>query len=72
MRSGFKRFSQQGYSLAEMLVVIAIIGTLSLISVPAFMNFKRAADFKASMRAFTTDIRNARAAAIANSFDVRL
>ena len=71
MRSGFKR-SQQGYSLAEMLVVIAIIGVLSLISVAAFMNFKRSADFKASMRAFTTDIRNARASAIANSFDVRV
>ena len=71
MRSGFKR-SQSGYSLIEMLVVVAIVGVLSLISVPAFMNFRRSADFKSGMRAFTTDLRNARAAAISNSFDVRV
>jgi len=70
MRSGFKR-SSSGFSLIEMLVVVAIIGVLSLISVPAFMNFRRQADFKSGMRNFTTDLRNARAAAIANSFDVK-
>ena len=70
MRSRLKRTSS-GYSLIEMLVVIAIVGVLSLISVPAFMNFRRSADFKSGMRNFTTDLRNARAAAIANSFDVR-
>lgn len=70
MRSGFKR-SSRGFSLIEMLVVVAIIGVLSLISVPAFMNFRRSADFKSGMRNFTTDLRNARATAISNSFDVR-
>ena len=70
MRSRSKRLSG-GFSLIEMLVVVAIVGVLSLISVPAFMNFRRANDFKTGMRNFTTDLRNARAAAIANSFDVR-
>src|SRR6476660_1782581 len=70
MRSTLKQKSG-GFSLIEMLVVVAIIGVLSLISVPAFMNFRRTADFKAGMRNFTTDLRNARAAAISNSYDVR-
>lgn len=71
MRSGLKRLSS-GYSLAELLVVVAIIGLLSLISVPAFMNFRRSMEFRSTMRNFTTDLRNARAAAIANSYDVRV
>ncbi|HEX9161143.1 MAG TPA: prepilin-type N-terminal cleavage/methylation domain-containing protein [Thermoanaerobaculia bacterium] len=71
MRSGFKH-STRGYSLVEMLVVLAIIGVLSLISVPAFMSFRRAADFKTGLGNFTNDLRNARAAAISNSFDVRV
>ncbi|GAC1437759.1 MAG: hypothetical protein NVSMB68_09680 [Thermoanaerobaculia bacterium] len=71
MRSRLKR-SFRGYSLVELLVVIAIIGILSLISVPAFMNFRRAGEFKAAMGTFTTDLRNARAASISNSFDVRV
>lgn len=70
MRSRFRR-SSSGFSLIELLTVVAIIGVLSLISVPAFMNFRRSADFKSGMRNFTTDLRNARAAAISNSFDVR-
>ena len=70
MRSRLKQKSG-GFSLIEMLVVVAIIGVLSLISVPAFMNFRRSNDFKTGMRNFTTDLRNARAAAIANSYDVR-
>jgi prepilin-type N-terminal cleavage/methylation domain-containing protein len=61
-----------GYTLTEILVVVAIIGVLSLITVPAFMNFQRAAVFKSAMRIFATDLRAARAAAIQQSYDVRI
>jgi prepilin-type N-terminal cleavage/methylation domain-containing protein len=52
--------SQAGYSLAEMLVVVAIIGMLALVMVPNFMNFYQSNKMKSSMRNFTTDLRSAR------------
>ena len=61
-----------GYTLAEILVVVAIIGVLSLITVPAFMNFQRASVFKSAMRIFSADLRAARAMAIQQSYDVRV
>lgn len=66
------RMRQSGYTLVEMLVVVAIIGLLSLITVPAFMNFQRANVFRAAMRTFSTDLRNARAVAIQQAFDVKV
>lgn len=61
-----------GYTLTEILVVVAIIGVLSLITVPAFMNFQRSSVFKSAMRIFSTDLRAARAMAIQQSYDVRV
>lgn len=55
---------QRGYSLTEMLVVVAIIGILSLVTVPNFMNMYRAAKMKSSLQQFTTDIRGARQRAV--------
>ncbi|MEK6373069.1 MAG: GspH/FimT family pseudopilin [Acidobacteriota bacterium] len=55
---------QAGYSLAEMLTVVAIIGTLALVSVPAFVNYYNSNKVKTSMRAFTSDLRTARMTAI--------
>jgi prepilin-type N-terminal cleavage/methylation domain-containing protein len=66
------RPSDAGYSLAEMITVVAIVGVLSLISVPAFMNFQRQNTFKTSASDFTTDLRAARALAIQQAFDVRV
>jgi prepilin-type N-terminal cleavage/methylation domain-containing protein len=62
----------RGYSLTEILVVVAIVGILSLISVPAFLNYQKSATFKAALRTYTQDLRNARALAISNSYDVRM
>lgn len=70
MSSEFSR--SRGYSLAEILVVVAIVGILSLISVPAFLNMQRSSAFKAALRTYTQDLRNARSLAISNSYDVRL
>jgi prepilin-type N-terminal cleavage/methylation domain-containing protein len=71
MQSRFKH-SLRGFSLIEMLVVIAIIGVLSLISVPAFMNFKNANTFRANLRNFTHDLRAARQYAITHAVRVRV
>ena len=61
-----------GYSLAEVLVVVAIIGILSLITVPAFMNFQRAGIFKSAMRTFSSDLRAARTNSIKRATDIRV
>jgi prepilin-type N-terminal cleavage/methylation domain-containing protein len=71
MRSELKR-SECGFSLTEMLVVIAIIGVLSLISVPAFINMKNQNTFRADLRNFTHDLRAARQYAISQTVDVRI
>lgn len=55
---------QSGYSLAELLTVIAIIGTLALVTVPAFMTYMQSNRMKSSMRQFTSDLRAARARSI--------
>jgi prepilin-type N-terminal cleavage/methylation domain-containing protein len=64
--------SQAGYSLVEMLTVIAIIGILALVTVPAFMNFYMANKVKTSVRNFSTDLRRVRQMAISNGVQSRL
>lgn len=61
-----------GYSLTEILIVVSIIGILSLITVPVFMNFQRQGIFKSAMRTLSTDLRSARANAIRTSRDIRI
>ena len=59
-----KGCTQAGYSLTEMLTVIAIIGMLALVMVPNFISFYNSNKMKSSMRNFTTDLRSARQLAI--------
>lgn len=54
----------RGYSLAEALVVVAIIGVISLVSVPNFMAMYRSGKIKAGIRLLSTDIRSARQKAV--------
>lgn len=60
-----RKRGQAGYSLAEMLTVLAIIGALALVAVPSFLTFYQSNKVKASMRNFTSDLRSVRQLAIA-------
>jgi prepilin-type N-terminal cleavage/methylation domain-containing protein len=59
--------SSRGFSLVELLTVVAIIGVMSLVGVPAFMSFQKSANFKTAMRQYTSDVRSARQRAVANT-----
>jgi prepilin-type N-terminal cleavage/methylation domain-containing protein len=63
---------QAGYSLAEMLTVVAIIGTLALVFVPNFMSYYQSNKVKSAMRTFTTDVRKMRALAISRGVQTKL
>ena len=63
---------QRGYSLAELLTVMAIVGVLSLVTVPAFMNYAKTARLKNSLRQVSTDVRAARQRAVSRSRFVKL
>jgi len=63
---------EAGYSLAEMLVVIAIIGLLALVTVPSFITFYQSNKMKTSMRNFTTDLRSTRQTAITKGVQMQL
>jgi prepilin-type N-terminal cleavage/methylation domain-containing protein len=64
--------ASRGYSLVEILVVVAIIGIMSLVTVPAFINYQRSNTIRAALRSFTSDIRNSRQRAISRNSQVRL
>lgn len=66
------RRHQRGYSIAEMLVVVAIIGIFSLIAVPQFISIYRASQTKASLRDFTSSVRRARQLAVTRGERVRV
>lgn len=63
---------QSGYSLVELLVVVAIVGVISLVSVPNFMAMQRASKLKSSLRAFTSDVRGMRQRAVTTHRSTKL
>lgn len=67
-----KNRRQAGYSLAEMLTVVAIVGTLALVTVPAFITFYQSNKMKSSIRNFTTDLRSIRQRAITRGVQVAM
>lgn len=66
------RRSQAGYSLAEMLTVVAIVGVLAMVTVPSFITYYNSNRMKATMRTLTTDLRTARGIAITKGHIVKV
>jgi len=64
MQTAAARSRQRGYSLAEALVVLAIIGLVTGVSVPFFMNYLRANRMRSSATYFQTALRFARQRAV--------
>src|SRR5688500_7419536 len=64
--------AQQGYSLVEALVVVAIIGLISVVTVPNFISLYRAGRIKSSVRNFNSDLRAARQRAVARYRPVKV
>lgn len=64
--------SERGYSMMEMLVVVAIIGILMLVTIPNFINMRKSSIVKGGMRQFTSDVRAARQRAVTGSSLVRV
>lgn len=67
-----QRRSEAGYSLPEMLTVVALIGVLALVAVPAFLTFYQSNKVKSSVRNFTDDIRGVRQLAISTDREAKL
>jgi prepilin-type N-terminal cleavage/methylation domain-containing protein len=67
-----KHRNERGYSLMEMLVVVAIIGVLMLVTIPNFITMRKSSIVKGSLRQFTGDLRAARQRAVTRSSLVRV
>ncbi len=63
---------ERGYSLTEALVVVAIIGIVSLVTVPNFISMYRSSRFRATLRQFTSDIRGVRQDAVSKNIRTML
>ncbi len=61
----------RGYSLVEILVVIAIVGLMSLITIPAFINYSQQGRLRAAVRQLHGDLRTMRLLAITNNLRIR-
>lgn len=63
---------QAGFSLVEMLTVVAIIGILGLVTVPSFVTYFKSNKVKTSMGNFTSDVRTMRQLAIVQGVQTKI
>ena len=67
-----KNSTERGYSIIELLIVVALIGVMMLVTVPNFMAMRRSSIVKGGLRQFTNDLRAARQRAVTASSLVRV
>lgn len=72
MQTARTRSRQRGYTLAEALVVIAIIGLITGVSVPFFVNYLRQNRIRSSASYFQTALRYARQRAVTKHIRTRV
>jgi len=72
MQNARTRSRQRGYTLAEALVVLTIIGLISGVSIPAFMNYLRSNRIRSSATYFQTALRYARQRAVTKHIQTRV
>lgn len=63
---------QRGYSITEMLTVVAIIGIVSLVLVPNFMSMYRAGKMKTATRNFIGRVRKVQQQAVTENHRMRI
>ncbi|HSP13155.1 MAG TPA: prepilin-type N-terminal cleavage/methylation domain-containing protein [Thermoanaerobaculia bacterium] len=63
---------ESGYSLVEILVVVAMIGIISLVTVPNFIAMQRSSKLKSSMRNFVGDVRGMRQRAVTKHHQTKI
>jgi len=64
------RQAERGFTLAELVILIAVIGILSVMAVPSFLRYYQAATLKSGAQQFVTMINQAREIAIKENGNV--
>lgn len=63
---------QRGFTLAELMIVIAVIGIISIMATPLFMTFLRAMETRGASQELATLLQQARELAIATNSSYRV